>query len=67
MPPVHHAFTHFDLTITPLRVRCANPGPVTASAGNGTEDALWYDARSPARVGLPAPIATLLSQVDLLQ
>jgi A/G-specific adenine glycosylase len=61
MAPVHHAFTHFDLTIMPLRVHC--PGPVTASEDQG---ALWYDARSPARVGLPAPIATLLSQVDLL-
>jgi A/G-specific adenine glycosylase len=57
MPPVHHAFTHFDLTIMPLQVRC--PGPVAMEAG----DALWYNARDPAPIGLPSPIATLLSQV----
>jgi A/G-specific adenine glycosylase len=57
---VRHAFTHFDLEIIPLRVSC--PGPVAAAGG---EDALWYNRREPARVGLPAPIATLLSGVEL--
>jgi A/G-specific adenine glycosylase len=57
---VRHAFTHFDLEITPLRVSC--PGPVATADGEG---ALWYNAREPARIGLPAPIATLLSRVEM--
>ena len=53
-----HAFTHFDLTITPLLVRC----PVTeAVMEEGTS--LWYNIRQPAAVGLPAPITTLFSQL----
>ena len=53
---LEHGFTHFDLAITPLLVRCARPG---ASVGEGST--LWYNIRSPQRVGLPAPITTLLS------
>jgi A/G-specific adenine glycosylase len=53
---LEHGFTHFDLSITPLLVRCA-PGPM----GVGEGASLWYNIRSPARVGLPAPITTLLS------
>jgi A/G-specific adenine glycosylase len=53
---LEHGFTHFDLLITPLLVRCA---PGRLAMGEGTS--LWYNIRSPARVGLPAPITTLLS------
>jgi A/G-specific adenine glycosylase len=56
LPAVEHAFTHFDLTITPLLVPCGSAG---AASGQG----LWYNIRAPARVGLPAPITTLLSTV----
>jgi A/G-specific adenine glycosylase len=59
MEQVHHAFTHFDLQITPLRVRCCGPVPTMQAEG-----ALWYNARDPARVGLPAPIASLISRVE---
>jgi A/G-specific adenine glycosylase len=53
---IEHGFTHFDLRITPLLVRCARPGAVMeAPAG------LWYNIRQPARVGLPAPITALLA------
>ena len=52
-----HAFTHFDLTITPLLVRCAGVSAV------GEEGSLWYNIQHPARVGLPAPITTLLSRL----
>ncbi len=57
LPVVHHAFTHFDLAITPLRARCAR----AAAAVMQGPGVLWYNAREPARVGLPAPIAALLS------
>jgi A/G-specific adenine glycosylase len=53
---LEHGFTHFDLAITPLLVRCSG-----AAAGIGEGDSLWYNIRAPARIGLPAPITTLLS------
>jgi A/G-specific adenine glycosylase len=56
LTPLEHGFTHFDLSITPLLVHCA---PRAAQVGEGTT--LWYNIRLPARVGLPAPITTLLA------
>jgi A/G-specific adenine glycosylase len=55
---LEHAFTHFDLTITPLLVRCS-PGGAVMEAGAE----LWYNVREPQRIGLPAPITTLLSHL----
>lgn len=56
LPGLRHAFTHFELEITPLRARC--PRALTVMEGGGT---LWYNPREPARIGLPAPIAALLA------
>jgi A/G-specific adenine glycosylase len=56
--PVEHTFTHFDLVITPLLVRCESSAGVTDGAGN-----VWYDTRAPARVGLPAPVKSLLEEL----
>ncbi len=56
LTPVEHGFTHLDLSITPLLVHCG-----AAAAGVGEGEALWYNIRTPARVGLPAPITTLLA------
>ncbi len=58
LAPLEHAFTHFDLTITPLLVHCAPPAAVMEE-GTG----LWYNIREPARVGLPAPISALLARL----
>jgi A/G-specific adenine glycosylase len=58
LPLLHHSFTHFDLQITPLRAHCE----ALAGAMEGTAT-LWYNPREPARVGLPAPIAALLSSL----
>ena len=52
---LEHGFTHFDLTINPLLVRCA--AVASAAQEPGT---LWYNIRTPARIGLPAPITALL-------
>jgi A/G-specific adenine glycosylase len=60
MALVRHAFTHFDLEITPLRVDLR--GLVLDTVAEG---ALWYNARDPERIGLPAPIATLLDGMKL--
>jgi len=54
LPDIAHSFTHFDLVITPLVANCRG------EAGVGDGSTLWYDLARPARVGLPAPIKTLL-------
>jgi A/G-specific adenine glycosylase len=54
LPEIEHSFTHFDLVITPLIASCGSAARV------GEAGALWYDVDEPARVGLPAPILTLL-------
>jgi A/G-specific adenine glycosylase len=55
---LEHAFSHFDLTITPLLVQCSG-NTFLVQEGRG----LWYKLREPARVGLPAPISTLLARL----
>ena len=55
---LEHAFTHFDLTITPLLVQCTGTTSLVEE-GSG----LWYNVREPARIGLPAPISTLLAHL----
>jgi len=57
LPDIEHSFTHFDLVITPLLADCRG------SAGVAEDGALWYDLNEPARVGLPAPIKTLLGKL----
>ena len=56
LPGLRHAFTHFELEITPLRTRCQRAHTVMEDGGT-----LWYNPREPARIGLPAPIAALLA------
>ena len=57
LAPIEHAFTHFDLTITPLLARCAAAAEVREGDG-----ALWYQSGE-AAVGLPAPVHTLLERL----
>jgi len=52
---IEHRFTHFDLAITPLLVECRGSDRIMEGAGT-----LWYNAREPAAVGLPAPVQGLL-------
>ena len=59
---IEHSFTHFDLTITPLLMRCAVPMRVMDAT-----QTLWYDPEKPAAVGLPAPVRVLLHHLDSLQ
>jgi A/G-specific adenine glycosylase len=56
---IEHSFTHFDLTIIPWLVRCQGLMGVMDAP-----DTLWYDARRPASIGLPAPMKTLLDRID---
>ena len=58
LEPIHHAFTHFDLRLNPLRVRCRP----TAAVNDG-EDRLWYRLGDPPKVGLPQPILKLFERL----
>jgi A/G-specific adenine glycosylase len=51
LAPIHHAFTHYDLELRPVRVREGSPQP----AGD------WVKLRALSRYGLPAPVRKLLS------
>jgi A/G-specific adenine glycosylase len=56
---VSHAFTHFELEMTPVLLR------LPATQGMVMEEArwLWYNLRDPARVGLAAPVSRLLKSL----
>ncbi len=55
---VRHAFTHFELEITPLMARCE------AWAGVMDEPpTLWYNPAQPERLGLPAPVTALIQSI----
>jgi A/G-specific adenine glycosylase len=58
LAPVEHAFTHFDLVITPLLAHCSG----SAGAPDPAQRQ-WYRAQEPARLGLPAPIRLLLEKL----
>ena len=54
LPVVRHAFTHFDLALTPLRVQRMRRTP----AGR------WVARSQLATYGLPAPVRRLLEETD---
>jgi A/G-specific adenine glycosylase len=58
LAPIDHAFTHFDLRLKPIRVRCSPAAGVRE--GN---DRLWYALEAPPRVGLPQPIRQLFDRL----
>jgi len=53
---LRHAFTHFELEISPLMARCEGFAGVRDSPPS-----LWFDPAHPADVGLPAPVSALLA------
>ncbi|MFI4880688.1 MAG: A/G-specific adenine glycosylase [Steroidobacterales bacterium] len=55
---VEHVFTHFTLVMHPILVRCAGEAAVMEEGST-----LWYNLSQPARVGLPAPVRSLLQRV----
>jgi A/G-specific adenine glycosylase len=58
LPPIDHAFTHFDLRLNPLVIDCES------SAGDSdNRDRLWYRLDSPPRIGLPQPISQLFERL----
>jgi len=61
LPTVRHVFTHFELLIEPLLWE------LEPAASLAMEEAAesWYNSRAPAKVGLAAPVAALLSALAL--
>jgi A/G-specific adenine glycosylase len=55
---VKHAFSHFELEISPLLARCAGSSGVMDGP-----PMLWYNPASPERLGLPAPVAALIQSL----
>jgi A/G-specific adenine glycosylase len=56
LPDYEHAFTHFDLTLSPLVLRV----DATLPAPPGHR---WYDPAHPARIGLSKPAVDLIAAV----
>ena len=56
---LRHAFTHFELEISPLLARCAGWSGVMDGP-----PALWYNPAKPERLGLPAPVTALLQSLS---
>jgi len=59
LPPYHHSFTHYDLTLHPLLIHVGDSQPGVAD----TDRYVWYDPRQPARIGLAKPAVELIRNV----
>jgi A/G-specific adenine glycosylase len=57
--PVRHAFSHFEYEMRPLVVHCLGRAEMLRDDARYR----WYDARQPAKIGLPKPVAALVSRV----
>lgn len=57
-PPaaLRHGFTHFELEIQPVPARIEAPPPASMEPGRW----VWYNARSPAQLGLAAIVSRLI-------
>jgi A/G-specific adenine glycosylase len=58
LPPIEHAFTHFDLRLLPIVVHCDPASEIRDEAHR-----LWYRLGSPPRIGLPQPISQLFERL----
>ena len=56
LAPVRHGFTHFELEIEPVAARIEIVPSVLMEPGRW----VWYNARSPARLGLAAAVSRLV-------
>ena len=58
-PVLRHSFSHYDLDIRPLAVRLAGRSRTVADA-----DGAWYPLGRPTGVGMAAPVAKLIDQLE---
>lgn len=64
LPPRRHGFTHFELDIEPVLL---DVEPDRLAGRRTLMDAgpvLWYKSASPARLGIAAPVKTLLDELN---
>ena len=63
-----HSFSHFEFVMQPVEVHFepdqGKPGQLPLAGVMEDDRWLWYNTRSPASVGLAAPVAQLLKQLD---
>lgn len=59
LPPLRHAFTHFELELQPLRVQVA----ARADGVREQADQLWLKLSAETWPGLPAPVLKILNQL----
>jgi A/G-specific adenine glycosylase len=59
LPVISHGFTHFDLELTPLRLRAAAAVPAIAERA----DLRWINIATDKLPGLPAPVSRLLDRL----
>ncbi|WP_028238310.1 A/G-specific adenine glycosylase [Stutzerimonas azotifigens] len=57
LPALTHTFSHFQLAIEPWLVEVQGAAPAVTEA-----DWLWYNLATPPRLGLAAPVKTLLAR-----
>lgn len=55
-----HTFSHYHLDITPCRVRVKNPDQCVME----DERIVWYNTSQPDRLGLAAPVRTILENLS---
>jgi len=53
---LRHGFTHFELEIEPVPADLCAPSPTLMEPGRW----VWYNARSPAKLGLAAVVSRLI-------
>jgi A/G-specific adenine glycosylase len=58
LTPIDHAFTHFDLHLTPLRVQV-----LRREAVRDADDRRWYRLAEPPQLGLPQPVRQLFTRM----
>lgn len=69
-PEFRHTFSHYHLDITPLVAELAATPAAIADAGGHqqggleAERQLWYNVRCAPQIGLAAPVASLLQQLE---
>jgi A/G-specific adenine glycosylase len=59
-PLIAHSFSHYDLDMLPVEIRVSKQPAVIMDG----DQWLWYNTRSPANVGLAAPVAKMLQSLN---
>jgi len=62
LAPVDHGFTHFDLRLNSVHVRCRGEARI-----QDRDDRVWYSLRTPPKVGLAQPIRRLLAELAAIR